>query len=586
MDVVTKDWKLYEAGKQYNASRNIVEQAKINTEFYEGNQWIGAEDTSLPKPVFNILKRVGSFFTANLTASPIKIFLTPLLYENFDKEIAKQAKDYDNSGLKELVDAIDVANASMIKIMERQNFQDKIRDAVTRSIKTGDMAFHFKFNTAIKPYVYAPKHLYQGDVEIEVIDGVNVFFSNANINDKEKQDYIIISGRDTVEHLKQERVSKSIGNEIVSDNDTEDFIRHNEEINADEDTTNQATYIIKYFKKKDKNGNVKVYANKSTKNAVIYENLDTGLTLYPVAFGNWEMQSGCYHGRAMCTGLIANQIFINRMWAMWQYSLQLNAFPKAIYNASRIANWSSKLGQAIPVSDNGEPNFDIRNMATYIEPPQISAQIVQALDACMAQTKDSLGISDAQLGNVAAYNTSAIVALQKSSAVPLKNQQGNLYNFVEQCANIMLDMISNKYGVRDIAVDMKGLSNINGISQIITKYDFTNLKDIALSLDISIGEGNYYDEIAQVQTLDNLLQLGQITKLQYFERVPDSIIPKRQELLKEAQAEAMAMMQQTPSQVYGAQGGNIATSAADEQILKTMEGQTLPQQTRTLNKIS
>lgn len=177
---VTKDWKLYEAGKKYNNARQIVEQAKVNTEFYEGNQWVGAGDTNLPKPVFNILKRVGSYFIASLTSSPIKIFLTPLQFENFDKEIAIKS---GNPELANIVDALDISNASIAKIMERQCFQDKVRDALTRSVKTGDMAMHFKFNTNLKPYVYAPMHLYKGDVEIEVIDGINVFVSNPNIHD-------------------------------------------------------------------------------------------------------------------------------------------------------------------------------------------------------------------------------------------------------------------------------------------------------------------------------------------------------------------------------------------------------------------
>ena len=566
-DNVTKDWLLYEAGKKYNNARNIVEQAKVNTEFYEGNQWIGAGDTNLPKPVFNILKRVGSYFIASLTSSPIKIFLTPLQFENFDKEIAIKS---GNPDLANIVDALDISNASISKIMERQCFQDKVRDALTRSVKTGDMVMHFKFNTNLKPYVYAPTHLYQGDVEIEVIDGVNVFVSNPNIHDIQKQDWIIVSGRDTVAHLNDERKSKASG-KVQKDDDINDFIRHQDELQADDDKTNQATYIIKYEKKLDKNGEEKVYASKSTKGCVIYENMETGLSFYPIAFGNWEQISGCYHGRALCTGLISNQIFINRMWAMWQYSLQLNAFPKAIYNENRIAQWSSKLGTAIPVKDNGEPNFDIKNMATFLEPPQISTQIVQALNECMAQTKDMLGISDAQLGNVNPTNTSAIVAIQKSSAVPLKNQQANLYKFVEDCALIMLDMISNKYGVRDVAVDLKSASETDNY---VAQYDFANLKDLALSLDISIGEGNYYDEIAQVQTLDNLLQMGQITKVEYLERVPDSIIPKRQELLKQARAEALMMMQQpTAPEVTGSQGGRIATSQTDDALIQKMQSQ-------------
>lgn len=583
----TKDWLLYESGLKYNNSRNILEQAKINTEFYEGNQWLGAEDTTLPKPTFNILKRVGSYFVASLTSSPIKINLTPLLYENFDKNVARKSGSQD---LMDMSNVIDIANATLIKVMERNNFQDKARDALTRSVKTGDMVFHFRFDTKIKPYVYAPNHKYEGDIVIDVIDGTNVFFGDANVHDTESQPYIIIAGRDTVEHLKSERKNKSaIDKDVLRDDDTQNFIRHEEEIDADTDETNKATYIIKYYKKKNKNGELKVYANKCTKTAVIYEGLETGLTLYPVAFGNWEVISGCYHGRGLCTGLLPNQIFINRMWAMMMYSLQLNAFPKAIYNASRISQWSSKIGTAVPVNDNGEANFDIRNMATYIEPPQMSTQIVQALNECMAQTKDMLGISDATLGNVNPTNTSAIVAIQKSAAVPLKNQQANLYKFVEDSAKIMLDMIANKYGIRDVVVDMKTL-NDNVIPS--TTFNFEKLKDLALSLDISIGEGNYYDEIAQQQALDNLLTMGQITFKQYLERVSDSVFPKRQELLKEViEQEKQAKLglenpMPTAPEVTGAMANKgLATTPSDEEILKAMQSQSSEEQMQSMQQM-
>lgn len=578
-EIVTSDWLLYEAGLKYNNSKNILQEAKVNTEFYEGNQWVGAKDTTLPKPMFNIIKRVGDYFVASLTSSPIKAFMTPLLFENFDKEVAAKSQ---NAELIDMVNAIDVANATLTKIYERNKFQDKIRDAVTRAAKTGDMAFHIKFNTNLKPYVYAPKSIYKGDIEIEVEDGVNIFFGNANIHEVEKQPYILVAGRDTVENLNKERKTKN-GLEVERDDDTDNFIRHDYEVEADKEETNQATYIIKYFKKKDKNGNVKIYANKSTKNVVIYENMDTGLTRYPIAFGNWNRQTGCYHGKAMASGMIPNQIFINRMWAMWQYALQLNAFPKAIYNASRISQWSSAIGTAIPVNDNGEPNFNINNMAKYIEPPQMSTQVVQALNECMAQTKDMLGISDATLGNVNPTNTSAIVAIQKSAAVPLKNQQANLYEFVEDTTMIVLDMIANKYGIRDVAVDLKSVNMPNAVTQ----YDFSQLKDLALSLDISIGEGNYYDEIAQVQTLDNLLQMGQITLVQYLERVPDSIIPKRMELLKEVQTAAqMQMGMPTPPQVSGSIGGQISTNQTNEELLKAMQSQSGLQQLQTMQQMS
>ena len=62
--------------------------------------------------------------------------------------------------------------------------------------------------------------------------------------------------------------------------------------------------------------------------------------------------------------------------------------------------------------------------------------------------------------------------------------------------------------------------------------------------------------------------------VEYLERVPDSIIPKRQELLKQARAEALMMMQQpTAPEVTGSQGGRIATSQTDDALIQKMQSQ-------------
>ena len=61
----------------------------------------------------------------------------------------------------------------------------------------------------------------------------------------------------------------------------------------------------------------------------------------------WEKVKSCYHGQAVITGLVPNQVSINRLFAMTIRSVELNAFPKVIYNSTLIKNWSNKVGEAI-----------------------------------------------------------------------------------------------------------------------------------------------------------------------------------------------------------------------------------------------
>ena len=50
---------------------------------------------------------------------------------------------------------------------------------------------------------------------------------------------------------------------------------------------------------------------------------------------------------------------------------------------------------------------------------------------------------------------------------------------------------------------------------------------------IDVGAVNYWSEISCLSTLDNLLTNGYISTLQYLERVPDNLIPKKKALMEE-----------------------------------------------------
>jgi hypothetical protein len=82
----TKAWEYYELGKRYNESLTPNQYNLVNTniEFFAGNQWMHLPETQamskLPKPVFNILKRVASLFVASLTSSATAVSFEPLTY--------------------------------------------------------------------------------------------------------------------------------------------------------------------------------------------------------------------------------------------------------------------------------------------------------------------------------------------------------------------------------------------------------------------------------------------------------------------------------------------------------------------------
>jgi hypothetical protein len=563
----TKDWQLYEAGKKYNNSLkpSYYDTVDANLAFFEGDQWRNLEAENMPKPVFNIIKRVGTFFVSSLTTSKTKLHFEPLL-------------NVSNGDDEELTPS-DFANAMVSNLFEKFKMDFRIKDALFDGVKTGDYAAHFFFDTSKQPYGYQSSE-HEGEIEMELVDGSNVFFGNANNPRVDVQPYIIISGRDMVQNLKAEakqyQQSEQEVDAIQSDKDyneqSGDSGKIEVETDIEGDQYGKALYIIVYRRKKvkrpivDEVGNPKIdeagnplteevyaiTASKSVENAYIYKDVDTGLSHYPVAWGNWEKQKNQYHGRALCTGLLPNQIFINRMFAMVMYHLMMTAFPKAVYNSDIIPQWDNAIGSAIGVSGI-DLNSNIKNVAGYLEPGNMSNQIIQTIELAMQYTKETLGISDAALGSIDPKNTSAIIAVQKSSAIPLENPKANLYEWIEDIGKILLDMMGTYYGQRPVVME------IDGVKQEVL-YDFTTFKDTWLNVRADVGEASYWSEIASLSTLDRLLEMEKIDFVDYLERVGEEYIPQKQELISKIK-ERIEMQEQMANDPMAA----VAALSPEEQ---------------------
>ena len=417
------------------------------------------------------------------------------------------------------VKSTDLANAEIKNVLENINFDAKSRTLLGDGFDTGDWCLHFYFDMDETPYKQKMPEV-KGIIKAEIIDATNIMFGNPNTRNVEKQPYIIIVGRDLVKNLKEEakKNGKSDVDDIKPDSDTNYMMGDNGKVENSAEGYEKALYIIKYYKKDGK-----IYANKCTKTAYIYKEKDTGLSYYPIAFNNWEEVKGSYHGRAETTGIIPNQIAINKMFAMVIYHLMLTAFPTGVYDADRIEGWTNEIGAQIPVTNlQGD---SIKNIAGYLEPATMSGQIIDAIELAMQYTKETLGVGDASLGNVTMNNATAIIAIQKSAAVPLENVKAAFYEFVEDCGKIIIDIMGSKYGIRPVVTT--GPNN----ERAVELFDFSELKDMWLHIKIDIGNASYFSEVASVQTLDNLLNNGFIEFVEYLKRIPDEIIPNKQELI-------------------------------------------------------
>lgn len=561
---MTRAWRCYERGRAYNDSLTPNQYRLVNTniEFFAGNQWINIPETPamsrLPRPTFNIIKRVVSLFVASLTSSGANIHFEPLYYYG-----GEGGADPDGEAAR-------IASAEVSNLLEKFKMEYRIREALFDGAQTGDYCAHFYWDPEALPYggVFGA---YRGEICMEMIDGINVMFGNPACADVQKQPYVLIVGRDTVENLRREaRRHGADPGGIKADGETGLMPGAGGKTEpGDEGEAGKALFCYLYTKKTRKETVTdphtglereesvsSVYVTKATRETVIYDEVDTGLSRYPIAWGNWEKQKNQYHGRALVTGIIPNQIYINSMFAMVMRHLQLLGFPKTIFNADLVGQWSNEVGQAVGVR-NLMPGQDIGQVAYNLQPADMSSQIIATIDKAMAYTKDCLGATDAQMGNVRPDNTSALMVLQSSAEVPLENTRAGLYEWMEDIGAVLLDMMGTYYGRRPILRQREfeepeldeisgqavvdpgtGLMRTRKVTRRVTEdYDFSGFKRLWLSIRADVGATTYYSEIAMVQTLDNLRREGILDIVSYLERIPDRLIPRKAELLDALRAQ-------------------------------------------------
>ena len=219
----------------------------------------------------------------------------------------------------------------------------------------------------------------------------------------------------------------------------------------------------------------------------------------------------------------------------------------------------------------------------------MSNQIFALIDKAMAYTKECLGATDAQMGNVKPDNTSALMVLQTNAEVPLENIRSGVYEWAEDIGAILLDFMGTYYGKRPVVMDMEfeepvmtgGIPAIDPMTgqmmtqkfvrKVVKEFDFNQFKHLWLNLRVDVGATTYFSEIAMTQTLDNLRHDGTLDVIQYLERIPEKLIPKKQELIdelkgriaegKQANAAAGAALPEPGSPLQGPNSGGMPSPA-------------------------
>lgn len=502
----------------YNTAVNLDETVRANENFFIGKQWEGVDAKGLPTPVYNFLKQVVLFSVANITTDNIKMQATPLACERTPEDVERVAE---------------IVNKEFDRLFEFNRVPNLVREYMRNAAVDGDSClFTFWDDTVDAGFGL------RGGIRTEIVDNMRVGFGNTACRDPQKQPYIIIERREMTKELR--RAAQEAGNPHWNDiqPDTES---HNTD--SYKNSSERSTVLLRMWKER-KTGTV--WACEVSGRVMLREPWDMGLRLYPVTWINWDYIPDSYHGQALVTGLIPNQIFVNKLFAMSMISLMTSAFPRTVYDKTRIPKWNNAVGAAIGVNGG-----DVSGVAKIIDPAQISPQIAQFIQTSVDYTRQFLGATSAALGETRPDNTSAIIALQRAASIPSEITKQNLYKSIEDLGRIYLDFMAAYYGERKVQVSMPDVgSDILAFAgkdpeELETVlFDYGILNDMPMALKLDVGASSYWSEMASVQTLDNLLMQDKITIEEYLERIPDGYIPKRQELIASRKQAAQQQMMQ------------------------------------------
>lgn len=528
--------KRYDKGVMFNTQIGLYDTVTENENFFIGKQWEGVEANGLPTPVFNFLKRVTLFQIATISSDNLSMQATPL-------------NSTSRYGLADLEQVTDVINKQFAEIFERNKIVTKVREFMRNAAVDGDGATYSWFDPDMETGQEA-----KGGIVTEIIENTRIIFGNPNERNVQQQPYIIIPMRKQVEYVKNLAEKNGVRKDDI------DSIRADSEAygNKMDALTDDRVSMYIYLYRDFETGTIHSY--KCTQNVELEEDKDTELKHYPITWMNWDYIQDSYHGQALISQLLPNQKFVNKAFAMAMISLMTTAYPKIVYDKTRIPKWDSRVGAAIGVNGG-----DMNSIAKIIDPAQISPQISQFIDLAVNYTQNFMGASDAALGDTRPDNTSAIIALQRASNAPLELVKLNMYESIEDLGRIYLDMMRVYYGTRYVQVKFLSKQEMNnqplGMSIQDTNFnkpfDFSILNEIPMSLKLDVGASSYWSEITTVQTLDNLLMQGKIELVDYLERIPEGYVSKKQELIDKLQGmQAQMAGQQSNSPVMG-QGTEI-----------------------------
>lgn len=511
MDSITKAgeiWKQYQDGVKYQQSMGFTTDFPKFISFKEGDQWAAVTENTknLPRPVFNITEMFIRAKRAAITNQGLSLTYTPL--EVFDDE-EQQAKA--EQGAKDFTD--------FAKIMWENLDQEELNNEfVDDSVTVGTGILHYYWNSNKKG---GNQLKWQGDMEGEVLDPLNVFFANPHRRKVQEQEWIIIQDRLTVKAVQEMARQEGVPEELVrligaDNNESGEYTSETKEV-TDND---KITVLIKYFKKDGA-----VYYSKSIANMVIVddrlltpevEGLSYKMSLYPIAIMPCIRRKKCIYGLGYAQDVIAVNKALNQLNGMELLNAIQCGNPAVVVTPNAIRQKLTNQGGQI-ITDYSPDGNGIR----YLQPPAFSTIFSRLGNEMFELVRTTTGVTDVSTGETLGANmaASAIIALQNQAKTPIKELQNRYFSAIKEVGDIWLEFFKAYYNTdRNTAVENEEGKVENRI------FNGSQYADIDYKLKVEVAVATDKETLA-VSLLDSMRQREDINKEQYVELMPDAAMP-------------------------------------------------------------
>ena len=528
---VTKVWKDYQAGLDYQQRIRLPERIKQNVAFYEGDQWAKPTEKTmtLPRPVVNIIKMIVRAKTSAMNNTPVRIV--------FEAD----SNDTDTQDFTHFAEYI----------FKEMGMAEIDAQAVRAAGIKGGYFYHFYWDNEAT----GKKGNLKGAVRCDLINPKNIFFENPAQLDEQKQKWIIVSTREEIDAVR-DQADPGVDKDLITEDECGEDFNDREE----QEGTKMCTVLTRYFKKGGE-----VFCEKATKQVVFKKafsiapdmqkakqdlgydedaaNTDSPdepkkaaaprykACLYPIAVGQYEYKEDCIYGMSEVEGLIPNQKCINFNLAMILLQQQQMAWGKWIVSKDALKGQqiTNEPGQVI--TDNTPGGNGIKQ----VQGGQMSAMPLTLIDNLLSYTRTVAGSTEVMTGELASANMSgaAIAQLQAQAQQPIEELRDGFWRVKEKQGRILEQFFRLFYQDETIDYSYREHNDETDENELKkVQFDVAKYADVDFTVVAKAGTGTRSSTAGDITFLDNLLKAQAITIMQYAESYPEDALSDKASFLK------------------------------------------------------